>query len=751
MARMRPLPSVAHFNRLMGRIVKMKQYLVVLSLYRDAAELGCIPLDEYTLNIVINCYCFLGKVNFGFSIFGGFFKRGILPNTATFTTLLKGLFWEHKIHEAQGLFKKIIYEKLCVPNKITFMEKGGRCRPHTAAYNTIIDGLCKDKMMDQALSLLHEMIEKGIAPNVITYSCLVRGLCNLSKWKDVEKLLTEMKAYSIVPNVITFNILIDALCKEGQLEGAEEVLKIMIEQNQKPDNATYSALMDGYCLQGRMDEAKIVFDKMAASGLNPDVQNHSILINGYMKKMKVEAAMSLFQEIRHKGLTPNVATYNTVLQGLFSVGRYLTAIEVFDEMRAAGIKPDFYTYCVLLNGLCKNSHVEEALQFLHKMEVDGVDCQITMYNIVLDGLCKCGKLDSAQHLFYSLSSKGLDPDVTTYNTMINGLFSEGFLEEAKEFIKKMEENGCTPNLITFNIIVQGLLKAGELNDAVVYFDEMDRRGFSLHLSTFSLLLDSYRDSGNDPSIFKIIEKFAQKMAFSHPKVHDVDSQLILLFNMISDDVLKLSHHYQMKRVATCPFSMHFMLNLSSYTDIVHLAVGNCPFTFEYSLLFSEHRDIMEASILELALNSEGKTIKKMRKRAFSVAYLCHKAGAKGTATTAAFTTLSFLSPINSTPIQSAFHSAALTIGIESSNHHQAKPNNIVHYGSRRLRSDIDGISNLDEALGFYKQMVRMKPLPSVVHFNRLLGRIVKMKQYLVVLSLSRDMAELGCVKLRKRE
>ncbi|XP_027174281.1 putative pentatricopeptide repeat-containing protein At1g12700, mitochondrial [Coffea eugenioides] len=242
MVRMKPLPSVVHFNRLLGRIVKMKQYLVVLSISRDMAELGCIPLDDYTLSIVINCYCFLGRVDFGFSIFGGFFKRGILPNTATFTTLLKGLFREHKIHEAQGLFKKIIYEKLCIPNEITygtvidglskagntsmaiqvlrFMEKGGRCRPHTAAYNTIIDGLCKDKMMDQALSLLHEMIEKGIAPDVITYNCLVQGLCNLSKWKDVENLFTEMKAYNIVPDVVTFNILIDALCKEGQLADA---------------------------------------------------------------------------------------------------------------------------------------------------------------------------------------------------------------------------------------------------------------------------------------------------------------------------------------------------------------------------------------------------------------------------------------------------------------------------------------------------------------------------------------------------
>ncbi|XP_027174286.1 pentatricopeptide repeat-containing protein At1g62680, mitochondrial-like [Coffea eugenioides] len=150
---------------------------------------------------------------------------------------------------------------------------------------------------------------------------------------------------------------------------------------------------------------------------------------------------------------------SSVRSGSWGLRSNIDSISNLDE--ALG----FYKQMARMRPLPSVAHFNRLLGRIVKMK----QYLITMYNIVLDGLCKCGKLDSARHLFYSLSSKGLDPNVTTYNT------------------------------------------AGEFNDAVVYFDEMDRRGFSLHLSTFSFLLDSYRDSGNDPSIFKIIEKFAPKM------------------------------------------------------------------------------------------------------------------------------------------------------------------------------------------------------------------------------------------------
>ena len=120
---------------------------------------------------------------------------------------------------------------------LRFMENRDT-KPNTIIYNTIIDGLCKDKMVDQALILLSEMIEKCIAPNVVTYSC-----CHF--------FFTQMRDRKIVPDVITFSIMVDALCKEGEIEHAKDLIRSMIQQGQHPNTVTYHALMDGLLLAGK--------------------------------------------------------------------------------------------------------------------------------------------------------------------------------------------------------------------------------------------------------------------------------------------------------------------------------------------------------------------------------------------------------------------------------------------------------------------------------------------------------------------
>ncbi|KAK4394078.1 putative pentatricopeptide repeat-containing protein, mitochondrial [Sesamum angolense] len=125
---MRPQPSVVQFTKLLSIIVKMKQYRVALNLFEEMCQSGA-PVNEYTLTIVTNCYCLLNRVDFGFAILGSFFKRGYEPNVTTFTTLIKGLFLDDKVIEAEKLFKKLLALKLCEPNEVTIL--------------TVINGLCK--------------------------------------------------------------------------------------------------------------------------------------------------------------------------------------------------------------------------------------------------------------------------------------------------------------------------------------------------------------------------------------------------------------------------------------------------------------------------------------------------------------------------------------------------------------------------------------------------------------------------------
>ncbi|KAI8566668.1 hypothetical protein RHMOL_Rhmol02G0059700 [Rhododendron molle] len=267
MARFRPLPFVIDFNQLLTAVAKMKEYSSVVSLYKEIRELG-IPIDECTLNVLINCCCRLNRVDFGFAILGIFYKCGYTPDVATFTTMINGYVLEGKTSEAVNLFRRLIKYGDIEPDEITYgtimkalckvgdttmaiqmlrsMQKWN-CRPTVVMYNILIDTLCKDGNIDDALHLLSEMRGCDIMPDVLTYSSLVDGLCKSGRGKDAARILSDMTEQNISPNVITFNMLVDALCKEGRTEEAEGILEIMIRRGVKPDVITYSALMDGYC------------------------------------------------------------------------------------------------------------------------------------------------------------------------------------------------------------------------------------------------------------------------------------------------------------------------------------------------------------------------------------------------------------------------------------------------------------------------------------------------------------------------
>ncbi|KAL6586604.1 hypothetical protein OROMI_001592 [Orobanche minor] len=99
LSRTRPLPNVVQFNKLLSRLVNLKEYAAAIFLFKDIYNLG-VSVDDYTMNIAINSYCLSDRVDCGFSVLGWFFKRGFIPDVFTFSTLLKGLFRGNMINEA---------------------------------------------------------------------------------------------------------------------------------------------------------------------------------------------------------------------------------------------------------------------------------------------------------------------------------------------------------------------------------------------------------------------------------------------------------------------------------------------------------------------------------------------------------------------------------------------------------------------------------------------------------------------------
>ncbi|KAJ0478474.1 putative tetratricopeptide-like helical domain superfamily [Helianthus annuus] len=532
MAQRRPLPSVIKFNQLLNAVTKMKHFSSSLHLFKQMCVVG-VPVDAYSMNISIKCCCQMSRTNDGFALLGCCFRRALVPDVFTFSTLLDGLIREDRIIEAERLFKKLIKHKLCEPNVVMYstMIKGlckfGNndiairllrlmdercCKPNVVAYNTVIDSLCKDKMIEDAFNLFNEMVfAKGIQPDVITYTSLIHGLCNLCRWDEVSKLLKEMEDLRISPNFQTFNILVDAFCKEGRVDEAEAVIDIMVERGEVPNIVTYSSLINGYCLRGEMIKARTLFDSLTSKGLVPNVVTYNSLLNGYCKSLKIEEAMHMFHEITRKGLKPDIVSYSTMLQGLFRVGRCGEARKLFDEMRSQGLTPNESTYRIILDGLCNNHQVEDVLSLFHLVgDNSKLNSDIQVYNILIDGMSKCGKLDIARDLFQDLTLKGLKPNVRTYNVMISGLCREGMLKEAKHLFLTMDESGCPPDNVTYCVLLQGYLKNQHYDDVEMLLQEMDGRSYSLDASTLSLLIDRIAAGSVDRSMLKLIGRLVPK-------------------------------------------------------------------------------------------------------------------------------------------------------------------------------------------------------------------------------------------------
>ncbi|MED6167329.1 hypothetical protein PIB30_001752 [Stylosanthes scabra] len=181
------LPSVVEFNKILGSLVKLKQYPTSVSLFRQM-DFRAITPDLVTLNILINCFCHLGLMDSAFSALAKIIKLGHDLNVITLNTLMKGFCINNKVKEALEFHDKvksmgfqfdevtygILINGICKIGRtraaIEFLQKLEKhpVKPDVITYNTVIDGLCKDGLVIEAKNLFSKMIARGISPDVVS-------------------------------------------------------------------------------------------------------------------------------------------------------------------------------------------------------------------------------------------------------------------------------------------------------------------------------------------------------------------------------------------------------------------------------------------------------------------------------------------------------------------------------------------------------------------------------------------------------
>uniref|UniRef100_A0A803KNK8 Pentatricopeptide repeat-containing protein n=1 Tax=Chenopodium quinoa TaxID=63459 RepID=A0A803KNK8_CHEQI len=189
-------PNIITYSALLDGYCLRGQMEDAENLLHLMAENGCEPNlttnvlygikpNMHSVGILANCYCHLGRVDFGFSLLAKRLKLGFPLDRVIFNTLINGLQPDVKTYNimVKGFCKKGLMSE--VAQVLRIMEEDG-CPPNDRTYNTIIRGFILGNDLSNALYYRDIMVGKGFKADAATFSLFV-GLLSSENLSDSKK------------------------------------------------------------------------------------------------------------------------------------------------------------------------------------------------------------------------------------------------------------------------------------------------------------------------------------------------------------------------------------------------------------------------------------------------------------------------------------------------------------------------------------------------------------------------------------
>lgn len=419
-------------------------------------------------------------------------------------------------------------------------------RPDIYSYNSVINGLRKSKMLEEAFELVAQM-ERDAAggEDVPLVTDIAQGGARKQKesgveQQDVEKsgspdarpliqaLSTARRASFESTNAGKTHV------AEGQKSGErgerEEAGVLSLESTNEsgdgsnqvteteekdgdnkhdfqsvtgvsPDLVTYNTLISGLACEDSPDFLRAVEVKkhMESRGIISNEVSYNALMAVAARANKIQAAFDIYDDMISKSLKPNCECFTTLITLCGRANMIDRAFQVHDHMIASGIKPSVITFNALLTACrCSKGHDsgDAALRVLTVMrETPGCTPDVITYSTIIDALGRSGRFGKVREVLDEMSSVGVEPNLVTYTSVISALTRAGDLEGALRVLSDMEAHGIRPNVYTFSSLIHGAGRRGQFRKAFEMLGMMRSRGIHASRVTYSMLLQLALKSG----------------------------------------------------------------------------------------------------------------------------------------------------------------------------------------------------------------------------------------------------------------
>ncbi|KAK4428386.1 Pentatricopeptide repeat-containing protein, mitochondrial [Sesamum alatum] len=328
-------------------------------------------------------------------------------------------------------------------------------------YGALLGCYCKERVFDKALEIFEEMKVSNYM-STLNYNNLASLYYSTEQPAKVVSLVQEMEENNIAPDLYTYNLLINSYAAMKNLDAIDGVLEKMKSNNMECNLFTYGNLATIYFNSGLREKANAFLGIMENMKLQPDddvfeacrtcIKLYSEMNNGPGVNRAWEALKSAFP-------TPNNTSYLFMLLALSKLGDQENLVKLFKEWEEGCSKYDYRLPNVLLEYYLNRNMIEEAGSLYESLANGGNDPNLRTLNLFATLCVKTSQIDLALKYLetgFSKAKPGRNrkwfPTDETIKLFLNYFQDNNDADRAEKFIQIMKKtNRVDTNLLLSNI------------------------------------------------------------------------------------------------------------------------------------------------------------------------------------------------------------------------------------------------------------------------------------------------------------
>ncbi|KAL0315980.1 UNVERIFIED_CONTAM: Pentatricopeptide repeat-containing protein, mitochondrial [Sesamum radiatum] len=399
-------PNLISYTAIILGFCKKGKLDEAFAIFNMLERLG-IQADEFTYAILIDGVCRKGDFDLVFHLLDEMDKKGINPGIVTYNTVINGLCKVGRMAEADDFSKGIVgdvvtyttllqayvQEESRIDEALEIFDEFRKVSNSSAAcYNCIISGLCRKDMIDMAIDVLIEYIQKGLPLDRKMYTTLIEATFDRKGAEGVLEMIYRIDHIGLLELHVVWNNAISFLCKMGFPEASYNILLVMRRKGLVQMSFGYYSILRVLLFGGKKLLAQLILTSFVKTYGMSDLSVCKIMVN-YLCLHDVKKALLFLSTMNEWqwSITIPVSVFKT----LTNDGRVCDAYELLVGAENNLSDMNVFDYTIMIDALCKGRHINKALDLCTLAKKKGIALNIVAYNSVINGLCSQGCLVEA--------------------------------------------------------------------------------------------------------------------------------------------------------------------------------------------------------------------------------------------------------------------------------------------------------------------------------------------------------------------